>query len=164
MTYADRVYDRDLVLWDWDALYALQAEGKAQRLVDHGVWIVKRDEGGQVVVRDNQVLVGDGLTAEEAAAQQEAEIWAENAWLRHAENAGWEETELERQIEAERGVIPFDVAMRQAEAEYSVAGDIDGDNAYTKELIASEDEARARERARIRAEESELLSKFGIGG
>lgn len=35
---------------------------------------------------------------EDRAAEQQAEIAAENAWLRAAENAGWEDTLRERDI------------------------------------------------------------------
>lgn len=44
---------------------------------------------------------------EDQRAQQAGELWAENAWLRAAENSGWEEAELDARMEAARGVIPF---------------------------------------------------------
>lgn len=47
-------------------------------------------------------------------AIHEAEIAAENAWLHHAENANWEEYELERYMEDSRGVIQFEDAMAAA--------------------------------------------------
>lgn len=50
------------------------------------------------------------------AAESEAEIYAENAWLRHAESAGWEEAELDRQMEDRRGVIQFSDALAASEA------------------------------------------------
>lgn len=43
-----------------------------------------------------------------------AEVQAENAWLRHAESVGWQETALERQIEQARGVISFEDAYAAA--------------------------------------------------
>ncbi len=52
----------------------------------------------------------DAIISREWEIQQEGEIAAENAWLIHAENAGWQETELERQYEDAMGVIPFSEA------------------------------------------------------
>lgn len=48
------------------------------------------------------------------AIQQEGEIAAENAWLIAAENAGWQETELEREYERSLGVVPFSEAYADA--------------------------------------------------
>lgn len=45
--------------WDWDDLHRLEAEGRAERLVDQGLWIVIREDRTKVVVRDSQVLVSD---------------------------------------------------------------------------------------------------------
>lgn len=44
------------------------------------------------------VLVEDFVKCRDSewAAQQKSEIDAENAWLRAAENAGWEQTEIDR--------------------------------------------------------------------
>jgi hypothetical protein len=117
MIYADRVYDRDTVLWDWDDLHRLEAEGKAQRLVDHGLWIVKKDEGGQVVVRDSQVLVYNGMTQEQCDAEARAEQEAELAYERHLEDRGYWEARADEDYERQMGVIPFDEAMRQAQRE-----------------------------------------------
>lgn len=50
----------------------------------------------------------------EAQTDYQAERDAENAWLRHAESAGWQETALEERIENERGVISFGAAFRAA--------------------------------------------------
>jgi hypothetical protein len=47
-------------------------------------------------------------------AEFKAEQEAENAWLRHAENAGWMEAEAERLWEDRRGVIQFDEALHAA--------------------------------------------------
>ena len=41
----------------------------------------------------------------EAAYEFQAEREAENAWLRHAENAGWMETAAEERHDFERGVL-----------------------------------------------------------
>jgi hypothetical protein len=54
------------------------------------------------------------LESGEAEAEAAAEAWAEGAWLRHAENAGWQETELTRQVEDSRGVVQFDEAYATA--------------------------------------------------
>ncbi len=48
------------------------------------------------------------------AIQQEGEIAAENAWLIAAENAGWQETQLEEEHERAMGVIPFSEAYMHA--------------------------------------------------
>lgn len=56
----------------------------------------------------------DAAEAEYYAREAAAERWAEDAWLRHAENAGWQETALEEQIENERGVIQFADAFKMA--------------------------------------------------
>lgn len=47
-------------------------------------------------------------------AQMEAEIHAEGAWLRQAENAGYWETGAERAWEDARGVVQFEDAYRAA--------------------------------------------------
>jgi len=52
---------------------------------------------------------------EEWAAQQAGELWAESAWLRHAENAGWEDAEFDRQMEDARGVVQFEDAYAAAQ-------------------------------------------------
>lgn len=56
----------------------------------------------------------DAIHAEEWAIQQEGEIAAENAWLHHAENAGWQETQAEEEYERAMGVIPFSEAYLNA--------------------------------------------------
>jgi|ERR1039458_696717 hypothetical protein len=50
------------------------------------------------LINEGRICTGDfdscncAACLEEAYAEQQSEIDAENAWLRHAENAGWEET------------------------------------------------------------------------
>lgn len=50
-------------------------------------------------------------------AQQEAELAAELRNEQWFENRGYDEARAQEQWEAERGVIPFDVAMRNAQNE-----------------------------------------------
>ena len=52
----------------------------------------------------------------DAAADMKAEMDAEGAWLRAAENAGYDEARNEEEDEARRGVVSFADAMRNAEA------------------------------------------------
>jgi uncharacterized membrane protein len=58
--------------------------------------------------------IADRWEIENAAEIYRMESQAENAWLRHAENAGWMEAEAERQWEDSRGVIQFDEALAAA--------------------------------------------------
>lgn len=46
-----------------------------------------------------------------------AEAAAENAWLRHAEDAGWQEALLDRAMEDARGVVQFEDAYAMAMGE-----------------------------------------------
>lgn len=131
-----RTYDRQTQLWEWDELHRLEAEGKATRYVDLGLWVVKRDEGGTVAVRDNQVLVYDGMTQEQCDEQSRAEQEAELAYERHLEDRGYWEARADEDYERAMGVIPFDEAMRQAE--------------------------REAQRNKVRDEQAELLAKFGV--
>lgn len=130
-----RIYERQTKHWDIETLLAMEEAGRARKILDQGIWIVQKDEGGQVVVRPEQILV-DGMTQEDMDAQHQAEIYAESAWLRHAERKTDEDYAFE-EYERSMGVVSFEEA--------------------------SENAARDRARQRIRAEEAELLAKFGIG-
>lgn len=131
---AQRIYERQQVLWQWEDLHRLEAEGKAKLLVDHGIWIVDKPEGGKVAVRPDQILVGDGLTQAEAAEQARQELWAENAWLRAAEDGGEEYRAFD---EYERSCGKIDQAQAAALA-------------------------RAQNLADERARNAELLARFGV--
>lgn len=53
-------------------------------------------------------------TIEDEMAEQAAEMQAEDAWLRHAENAGWADAEAQRDYEDSMGVVQFEDAFREA--------------------------------------------------
>lgn len=114
-----RVYERDLKSYELKSILAMEDAGQARKVEGQDFWVVQLDEGGQVIVRPHQVFDPDwGMSLQDMADEQEAELYAENAWLRHAENAGWEDSEMERQIEAERGVIPFSDAYAMSQGEF----------------------------------------------
>lgn len=128
-----RVYERQQVLWRLPDLQAMEADGKAQLLVDHGIWIVQLPEGGKVAVRPDQILVAP---AEDYQPEPDyaAEQWAENAWLRAAEDGGDEYRAFE---DYERS-----------------CGKIDQDQAAAI--------ARAQDLAAERARHADLLAEFGV--
>lgn len=68
------------------------------------------DDGYTPAAAEAYAVQLEHIFDEEFAIQQEGEIAAENAWLHAAENAGWQETELERQYEDAMGVVPFSEA------------------------------------------------------
>gem|GEM_PF-4963487 len=114
-----RVYERDLKSYELKSILAMEDAGQARKVEGQDFWVVQLDEGGQVIVRPHQVFDPDwGMSLQDMADEQEAELYAENAWLRHAENAGWEDSEMERQIEAERGVIQFSDAYAMSQGEF----------------------------------------------
>jgi hypothetical protein len=75
-------------------------------------------ERGRKVYHDEVATVAFCYaTSHEQAAQQAAELAVEQAYERHLEDKGWYEVAAQADYERRNGVIPFDVAMRQASNE-----------------------------------------------
>lgn len=84
-------------------------------------------EGGIASIREQS----------DADSEAAAEAWAESAWLRAAENAGADEADLERQVEASRGVVSFADASAASKRQMAVADHAPWDGIYTIESPAS---------------------------
>lgn len=131
---AQRVYERHQVLWEYDTLNQMESEGRAQFIQPHGLWIVDKAGGGKVVVRPDQIVADDGMTQADVDEQHRQELYAENAWLRAAEDGGDEYRAFE---DYERS-----------------CGKIDQDQAAAI--------ARAQDLAAERARHADLLAEFGV--
>jgi hypothetical protein len=132
---AQRVYERQQVIWELDVLEQMASEGRAQKVEPHGIWIVDKAGGGKVAVRPEQILLGADEPFPGAwEAESKAEAYAESAWLRAAEAKADEDYAFE---DYERSCGKID----QAEAAAI---------------------ARAQDLAAERARHADLLAEFGV--
>lgn len=111
---SQRVYERQAKLWPLVDLQALEAQGKAQLLIDHDIWIVQLDEGGKVAVRPDQILVNTGFNQALMDDEARAEFEAENAWLTHAEAPTMEDLAFD-DYERSQGMVSFEDAYDAAD-------------------------------------------------
>lgn len=76
----------------------------------HEIFLAALADGYTPAAADAYAVELDTINLEEWDIQQAGEIWAENAWLRHAESAGFDESQLEADYERSLGVVPFSEA------------------------------------------------------
>lgn len=178
-----RIYERQTQHWDIDSLRAMQAAGRARLIEPQGIWIVQKDEGCQVAVRPEQVVVFNGMNQEQLDAQAEEERYAEGAWLRHAERKTDEDYAFE-DYERAQGMVSFEDAWDAADPVHAALRTLRHAqrNAYEQalyeaggwadqipegrveeicaEILAGQGTSEAAEEAKVA--EATLLAKFGV--